>query len=174
MTTLRLTGLAALSLAATLALSACGSSPQAPAPTTTAPEAGTSGEAAGTTATEAGGAAPAGAASTVETKTLDTFQFEPKAWTVSAGGDVTVELDNSTSTLEHSWVLMTKDSTLADAQALLNTATDKSQILFEMNVAPGQTASDSFTAPAEAGEYIVACHIPGHAAGGMIGTLTVQ
>jgi uncharacterized cupredoxin-like copper-binding protein len=41
-------------------------------------------------------------------------------------------------------------------------------------VAPGETSSGTFTAPAEPGTYVVACLVAGHVAGGMLGTLTVQ
>ena len=97
----------------------------------------------------------------------DTFQFTPTSATVSSGAEVEVTLTN-VGALEHSWVLVAGDAdaaTVTDAAAI-NGATTGS-------VAGGQTGSATFTAPA-AGSYQFVCTIPGHAAAGMVGTLTVN
>jgi uncharacterized cupredoxin-like copper-binding protein len=105
--------------------------------------------------------------------TLDTFAFDPMDLTVTAGQAVNLTLDNTGQALEHSWVLVTADMTLDDAKAIQDQG-DADKKLFEARVAPGETSSSTFTAPDTAGTYIVVCAVPGHAAGGMTGSLIVQ
>lgn len=97
----------------------------------------------------------------------DTFQFTPSTATVSSGDEVEVTLTN-VGALEHSWTLVGSDvdvATVTDAQAI-NSATTGT-------VPGGETGSVTFTAPA-AGSYQFVCTVPGHAAAGMVGTLTVN
>ncbi|KAA3644099.1 MAG: hypothetical protein DWQ07_18480 [Chloroflexi bacterium] len=48
-------------------------------------------------------------------------------------------------------------------------------VFFEMHaVAAGESTTQTFTAPNEAGDYIIFCSLPGHAEAGLVGTLTVQ
>ena len=97
----------------------------------------------------------------------DTFQFTPASASVDAGAQVEVTLTN-VGALEHSWVLVSEGTdvaTASDADAINNSATG--------TVAPGGTGSVTFTAP-EAGTYQFICTIAGHAAAGMVGTLTVN
>jgi uncharacterized cupredoxin-like copper-binding protein len=119
---------------------------------------------------DGGGDAGAGAW-TVLTK--DTFAFEPNTWTATAGQTVDLTLDNSGQALEHTWVLTALGTTEADAVTIPDTEADPRKV-FEARVPAGETATSSFTAPMEAGEYLVICAVAGHTAGGMIGTLTVQ
>lgn len=97
----------------------------------------------------------------------DSFQFTPSSASVSAGDEVEVTLTNA-GTLEHSWVLVgegTDVATATDADAI-NSATTGT-------VAAGETGTVTFTAP-DAGTYQFICTVPGHAAAGMVGTLTVN
>ncbi|NIP28213.1 MAG: multicopper oxidase domain-containing protein [Phycisphaerae bacterium] len=97
----------------------------------------------------------------------DTFQFIPASASVSAGDEVEVTFTN-TGALEHSWVLVAGDAdaaTVTDADAINNATTG--------TVAGGETGTVTFTAP-DAGTYQFVCTIPGHAAAGMVGTLTVN
>lgn len=97
----------------------------------------------------------------------DSLQFNPATASVPAGSEVTVTFNNS-GALEHSWALVANDAdtaTVTDANAISSAATGA--------VAGGSTDTLTFTAPA-AGTYKYVCTIPGHAAGGMTGTLTVQ
>lgn len=97
----------------------------------------------------------------------DSLRFEPASATVAAGAEIDVELRN-VGALEHSWVLVGEDvdlNTVTDADALAGTAIGP--------IAGGSSATVGFTAPA-AGTYRYVCTVPGHAAGGMVGTLTVQ
>lgn len=125
-------------------------------------------------ATEISGA-PGGGMATYTVKTLDTLVngLEPADITAKPGETVDVILDNTGQTLEHSWVLLTKDQTKESAITVQQTG-DEDRKLFEMGVKPGETASGAFQAPTEPGTYIVVCHIPGHAAAGMVGSLTVE
>jgi uncharacterized cupredoxin-like copper-binding protein len=159
-------GLGALILLGSLGIAACGPTPD----TGTGP---TAESGAAMTTPSGGGETAAGGPVSLETKTQDSFVFEPKTWTTTSGAETAITLDNSAGTLEHSWVLLKAGATQADAIALTNTPADDPMVEFKLNVQPGQMASGTFVAPAP-GEYIVACHIAGHAAGGMTGTLTVN
>ncbi len=97
----------------------------------------------------------------------DSFEFDPASASAPAGANVTVNFDN-VGALEHSWVLMTSDIdplTATEADALNNASSGV--------VPPGESTSFSFTAP-DPGTYQYVCTVPGHAAGGMVGTLTVN
>jgi plastocyanin len=82
----------------------------------------------------------------------------PPVWTVNAGEQVTMNFDNI-GALEHSWAILRPDAEMpmpytdADADKLLYTSG---------NLAPATQKTDTFTAPAEAGEYIVFCTVAGH------------
>jgi uncharacterized cupredoxin-like copper-binding protein len=160
-------GLMALLMAGGMTVAACGGGQSQPTTGGTTAEAPA---AVATPVTESTGAE--GAAVTLTAKTLDTFVYEPNTWTANAGGETTISLDNSAGTQEHSWVVLNKGVTKDEAATI--TDADTGKILFNQKVPAGQTASGTFTAPAEAGDYVVVCTIPGHAAGGMVGTLTVK
>ncbi len=98
------------------------------------------------------------------------FVFEPAALTVEVGAPVTLNLDNSASGLEHSFVLVAQGTDLTQPETTVET-----QALGGINsgkVAPGETATYSFAAPAP-GVYQYVCTVAGHITGGMVGTLTV-
>lgn len=163
----RILGLMGLTLAGSLTLAACGSSQPQVQPTV----APTAAAAEGSSPTEATGGSAAGPV-TLDTKTLDTFVFEPNTWTTTAGAETTINLDNSAGTQDHTWVLVKQGVTKDDAVTLTEADTDK--YLFSAKATAGQKQSDTFTAPTEAGDYLVICNVAGHTAGGMVGTLTVQ
>jgi uncharacterized cupredoxin-like copper-binding protein len=164
---IRKLGTPALSLAAVLVLAACSS--QQPAPATPGPIEPTAPPASSGEGSSNG--AP-GEAVELAAKTLDTFVYEPNEWTTTAGAETTINLDNSAGAQEHTWVLLKPG--IAKADAITLTEADSDKFLFSAKVAPGDKSSDTFDAPTEAGEYLVICNVPGHAAGGMTGTLTVQ
>lgn len=108
-----------------------------------------------------------GGSSSLSFEGLDTFQFNPSSASVAAGDEVEVTLNN-VGALEHSWTLVGSDAdvnTVTDADAI-NSATTGT-------VAAGQSDTVTFTAP-DAGTYQFVCTVPGHAAAGMVGTLTVN
>jgi uncharacterized cupredoxin-like copper-binding protein len=97
----------------------------------------------------------------------DSLQFNPATASVPAGSEVTVNLNN-TGALEHSWTLVANDADVATA-----TEADAINSASTGTVAGGASDTLTFTAPA-AGTYKYICTVPGHAAGGMVGTLTVN
>ena len=96
----------------------------------------------------------------------DMFQFTPATAVVPAGSQVTVTFNN-VGVLEHNWVLIPND--VAPEQARDSDAISGAT---SGPVAFGGSATFTFTAPA-AGSYKFVCTVPGHAVGGMVGTLTV-
>jgi nitrite reductase (NO-forming) len=98
---------------------------------------------------------------------FDSFDYDPTSLTVPAGSNVTITLENA-GALEHSWLLVPADVDPATVteEDVINGATSG-------NVPAGESARISFEAP-EPGTYQYVCHIPGHAAGGMVGTFTVE
>lgn len=96
----------------------------------------------------------------------DEFRYDPASATVPAGANVTVTYEN-VGALEHNWLLVSDrvdplEATEADA---IGGATSGV-------IAGGTSSTFNFVAP-QAGEYQYVCTVPGHAAAGMVGTLTV-
>lgn len=92
--------------------------------------------------------------------------FDRTQLAVAAGAEVTVNLTN-TGALEHNWVLVAnavEPATATVADAINQAASDV--------LAGGRSTTFTFTAPA-AGNYSFVCTVPGHAAAGMVGALTV-
>jgi nitrite reductase (NO-forming) len=112
---------------------------------------------------DAGGAGP----TSLTFAGFDDFSFDPNSASAPAGSEVTVTLENE-GVLEHSWVLVSDQAdpaTVTDADAIGGASTG--------SVPAGESNSITFTAP-PAGTYQYVCTVPGHAAGGMVGTLTVS
>jgi len=115
-----------------------------------------------------------GGAASITVKTVDTpLHFDPADVSADAGQDVNITLDNSEGVLEHSWVIMNAGVTKDDALNVKADGDDDKKF-FTAHAAPGEVATATFTAPAAPGEYVIACVVPGHAAGGMVGLLTVK
>ncbi len=98
---------------------------------------------------------------------FDEFRYDPESASVPTGAQVTVNFTNS-GVLEHDWLLVNEgvDPGAVTADAAVVPAAHSGVI------AGGETKSFSFAAPA-AGTYQIVCTVPGHAAAGMVGTLTV-
>jgi len=97
----------------------------------------------------------------------DSFRFDPDTAVVSSGQQVSVTLENS-GNLDHSWTLVP-----ADTDTLTVKASDAIGGGDTGLVAGGESGTVTFTAP-EQGNYKFLCTVPGHAAAGMVGTLTVE
>ena len=99
---------------------------------------------------------------------LEEFKFIPDSFSVPAGAQVTMEMEN-TGALEHELVIMllSKDATLPFDE------NDEANIYWEAELQPGTKQSVTFTAPSEPGEYQLVCGTAGHLEQGMKGTLTV-
>jgi uncharacterized cupredoxin-like copper-binding protein len=96
------------------------------------------------------------------------FAYTPSTWTVPAGKEVSIVLQNS-GTTAHTWTVMSKPVSGS------YTSADQANVLFDSGpVAPGSSKTVSFTAPATPGTYQVICTQPGHFEAGMAGQLTVQ
>jgi plastocyanin len=96
----------------------------------------------------------------------DSFQFIPASATAPEGAEVTVTFNN-VGVLEHTWTLIPQG-----IDPLIASEADRLGNAGSGIVAGGQSSTFTFTAPA-AGTYTIVCTIPGHAAGGMVGTFTV-
>ena len=95
--------------------------------------------------------------------------FSPKEWTLPAGKQVELTLTNN-GALDHEWVLIKKGEQVTPPFD----ADDEPKVFWEMEAEPGKTKTETFTAPAEAGEYQVVCGTPGHFEAGMVGKATVK
>jgi plastocyanin len=86
-------------------------------------------------------------------------QNNPPIWSVSAGAEVTLSLENR-GALEHNWAILNLGAVVptpfeAEGNADL--------LLYDPGVvSPGETSTVTFTAPEEPGEYVVVCTVAGH------------
>ena len=94
------------------------------------------------------------------------FYYKPDSLSVHAGQVVRVTLTNAGS-VNHTFVLASKPKS-DDATPW---TTNDGKVITQ--AAPGGSGKGGFTAPGP-GEWIYYCNVPGHAQGGMVGTLTVQ
>jgi uncharacterized cupredoxin-like copper-binding protein len=101
------------------------------------------------------GAGDNASAQMVAVQASDSLKFEPDSLTVKAGQPVQLTLTNA-GQLQHDWSL---DQGAAQPVKIVANA--------------GQTAAGTFTIQ-QPGTYTFMCSVPGHAAAGMKGTLTVQ
>jgi len=109
----------------------------------------------------------------------DEFNFDPANLTVSPGQEVTITLSN-TGSVGHTFNVLKAGldpEHLLEEQAGEDEHADEGvhdALLFDLHEVPaGETGSGTFTAPDEPGDYTIVCIVPGHAAAGMVGTLTV-
>lgn len=157
---MQLRGWLALSALA-LAIALTGCSRADPSIIASAPEAAATGEAGGATLDVA--ADPAALA------------FQQTTLQAPAGQPITVNFNNPAA-LQHNWVLVEPGQEQAVADATTPTNGDPTGVAGVIaGFPPIGTASQSTTVnPLEAGDYPYICTVPGHYAGGMVGTLTVQ
>lgn len=101
--------------------------------------------------------------------TTTEFMFEPTSWTVSAGNQVELTLTND-GKLEHEWVIIKKGMEVT----IPFDDDDEEKVFWEMEAGPGETKTETFTAPSEAGTYSIVCGTPAHLEQGMTGTLIVK
>jgi uncharacterized cupredoxin-like copper-binding protein len=103
---------------------------------------------------------------TINVSGTDLFMFDPTELTLEAGQEVNLVFENE-GVLEHSWVIVPSSIEAAEA-----TDDDAVRGISTGLVAGGETNTITFAAPA-AGTYQIVCTVAGHAAGGMVGELTV-
>ena len=114
------------------------------------------------------------AASTEIDATLADFSFSPTEWTVAAGEEITIELENNGSVL-HEFVILQPGVEISSEAELPATEEEllADFVYWETEIEPGQSKTETFTAP-EAGDYQVICAIASHFDAGMTGTLTAE
>lgn len=119
---------------------------------------------------------------TVEIQTLDSLSFDPSEIRVGAGETVRFVISNQ-GTVEHEF-LIGDESDQEEHEAEMNgggsTASSPmagmggtGEMATLVRVAPGEVKELTRTFE-KAGTLLYACHVPGHYAGGMIGSITVS
>jgi len=96
------------------------------------------------------------------------FQFQPNAFTVPAGQEITLNAKNDGGVV-HSFVIMNKGQSAGTEF----TAEDQPNVYWQVEIQPGGSIDTTFTAPPDPGEYEFVCHVPGHIQAGMVGKLIV-
>jgi uncharacterized cupredoxin-like copper-binding protein len=109
-----------------------------------------------------------GGASTNIKVTMTDFQFDPMEFTVPAGQTITVNATND-GAVEHEFVIFNLGT---DAGEKFGDE-DEENIYWEVEVQPGESATETFVAPSDPGEYYVTCGIEGHLEAGMQGKVIV-
>ena len=109
-----------------------------------------------------------GGASRTNDLTISDYHFEPNTFTVPAGKEITVIIDNE-GFVSHEFVIFKLGT---DAGSKIGPK-DQENIYWRFEVRPGRSDSATFIAPSEPGEYYVTCGIFGHLEAGMSGTLIV-
>ncbi len=100
--------------------------------------------------------------------TMTDFQFQPNAFTVPAGQEITLSAKNNGGVV-HSFVIMNKGQSAGTEF----TDADQPNVYWQVEIQPGGSTDTTFTAPPDPGEYEIVCHVPGHLQAGMVGKLTV-
>ncbi len=106
--------------------------------------------------------------STNLTLNMTDFMYEPTDFTVPAGEQITMTASNF-GAVEHEYVIFKLGTDAGDKFG----DEDEENIYWEIEVEPGDTATETFIAPGEPGEYYVTCGIAGHLEAGMVGKLIV-
>lgn len=96
------------------------------------------------------------------------FMFEPTDFAVPAGQTITVSATND-GAVEHEFVIFKLGTDAGDKFG----DEDEDNIYWEVEVQPGETVTETFVAPSEAGTYYVTCGIEGHLEAGMLASLVV-
>jgi len=110
----------------------------------------------------------AGGASTDIKVTLTDFHFTPDNFTVPAGKEITITAKNE-GAVEHEFVIFKLGTNAGDKFG----DEDEDNIYWEVEALPGETKTETFTAPTEPGEYYLTCGIEGHLEAGMSGKFIV-
>jgi uncharacterized cupredoxin-like copper-binding protein len=100
--------------------------------------------------------------------TLTDFAFSPGEVSIAAGQEITLHITHAGS-MEHNFIVMKYGT---DAGETFDEA-DRDNVLWEMDLQPGDSKTVLFTAPERPGTYQVICGMPGHVQSGMVGKLIV-
>jgi uncharacterized cupredoxin-like copper-binding protein len=96
------------------------------------------------------------------------FTFTPANFTVPAGQEITLDLTNNGAVM-HDFIIMKYGTTVGDDFG----DEDVPNIYWEAETEPGTSATYTFTAPSQPGDYQVVCGVKGHYQAGMVAKLTV-
>ena len=105
----------------------------------------------------------------------DQLRFDPSTLTVKAGETVQFQVTN-TGKLEHEFVLgdqLMQDQHEQEMRGKGGMSGMQIGGTNAIDVAPGQLKTLTFTFPATPGIYLYGCHVTGHYAAGMHGTVTI-
>lgn len=104
----------------------------------------------------------------------DELRFEPDTIEMTPGQQVELTFRNVGS-VPHSLAILKADSELEHVLGETDEVHRDEELVFEIHPPDaGAEATETFVAPSEPGEYIIACLVTGHADAGMVGTLTVR
>jgi plastocyanin len=104
---------------------------------------------------------------TINVEMLD-IQFRPNEFTVPAGADVSITATNY-GVARHNFIIFKKGFDAGEHFG----HEDEANIYWMIELQPGQSDTQTFTAPVEPGEYFVTCGAMTHMEDGMVGKLIV-
>lgn len=110
-------------------------------------------------------AQPARASTSIQAALSDSA-IQPALWRIPAGQDITLNVAN-TGKGNHSWVL------LKDPPTEPFSTDDELNMIFQVTLAPAETRTVVFRAPAAPGEYSVTSSLPGDLEKGMVARVLV-
>jgi uncharacterized cupredoxin-like copper-binding protein len=96
------------------------------------------------------------------------FAYNPDAFIVPAGREITLDIVNNGAVV-HNFIIMKAGVTLGTHFD----QGDERNIVWKIELAPGQSMITTFTAPSEPGEHLIVCSTKGHYEAGMSGKLVV-
>lgn len=100
--------------------------------------------------------------------TLSDYNYTPDTFTVPAGKEITLNMTNQ-GFVSHMFIIFKLGT---DAGAKYGPE-DEENTYWKTEILPGKSATATFTAPTEPGEYYVTCGLGGHHEVGMVGKLIV-
>ena len=109
-----------------------------------------------------------GSTSTTINVTMTDFMFTPDNFTIPAGKEIMFKATNN-GAVAHEFVIFKLGTNPGDKFG----PEDEANIFWKAQVLPGESKSDTFTAPAQPGDYYVTCGIAGHHEAGMNAKLIV-
>jgi plastocyanin len=101
--------------------------------------------------------------------TMTDFEYSPRTFTVPAGQAITFRASNN-GAVEHTFVIMKFGIQVLDKFS----DADLANVYWQTKLGPGESQTQTFTAPAVPGEYQVVCDTPGHFQAGMFARLIVK
>lgn len=117
-------------------------------------------------------ASPGGSPRVVTVTMPDELRFEPDAFTFSVGETVRFEVTNA-GAIQHEFFIGDADAQAAHETAMVEMGGMAHDEPNGISVGPGETKELEHTF-ATAGDILIGCHEPGHYAGGMVATVTVN